>query len=399
MKDFVFYSPTKIVFGRDAENQTGKLAREIGAKRVLLVYGGGSVLRSGLLARVEAALSAEGIAFERCGGVQPNPRLAFAEAAVRQALETKADCILAVGGGSVIDTAKAVAHGAANPDIPIWDFWSGAATVTRSLPVGSVLTIPAAGSETSDSAVLTHEAIGIKRGLSTPWNRPKFAVMNPALAMTLPKYQISCGVADILMHTLDRYFTHTKDNALTDAFAEALLRTVMHYGVDALKNPQDYNAMSELMWCGSISHNGLTGLGAEVDFGPHKLGHELSAMFDVAHGASLTAVWGAWARYVYKEEPERFARFANKVFDIEAEDVETAAQAGIAAMEAFFSKKIHMPISIPELNIGVVPQSALEKMADQCTDYDRKPVAKFKVLHRADALSIYMAASRPEATA
>ncbi|HML46949.1 MAG TPA: iron-containing alcohol dehydrogenase, partial [Clostridia bacterium] len=298
MRDFVFYSPTKVVFGRDAETQTGKLAREIGALRVLIVYGGGSVVRSGLLERVEAALSAEGIAFERCGGVQPNPRLAFAEEAVRQALRMKADCILAVGGGSAIDTAKAVAIGAANPDIPIWNFWAGEATVAQSLPVGCVLTIPAAGSETSDSSVLTNEATGIKRGLSTPWNRPKFAVMNPALAMTLPKYQISCGVADILMHTLDRYFTHTKDNALTDAFAEALLRTTLHYGVAALENPQDYNAMSELMWCGSLSHNSLTGLGAETDFGPHKLGHELSAMFDVAHGVSLTAVWGAWARHV-----------------------------------------------------------------------------------------------------
>lgn len=399
MKDFVFYSPTKVVFGRDAEAQTGKLAREIGARRALLVYGGGSVVRSGLLARVEAALSAEGIAFERCGGVQPNPRLAFAEEAIQQALKMKADCILAVGGGSAIDTAKAVAHGAANPDIPIWNFWSGEATVTQSLPVGCVLTIPAAGSETSDSAVLTNEATGIKRGLSTPWNRPKFAVMNPALAMTLPKYQISCGVADILMHTLDRYFTHTKDNALTDAFAEALLRTTLHYGVAALENPQDYNAMSELMWCGSLSHNGLTGLGAETDFGPHKLGHELSAMFDVAHGASLTAVWGAWARYVYKEEPERFARFAKTVFDIEAKGAEAAALAGIAAMETYFSEKIQMPISIPELNVGVVPQSALEKMANLCTDFDRKPVAKFKVLHRADALAIYAAANRPGATA
>lgn len=398
MKDFVFHSPTKVVFGRDAENQTGKLVHELGAERVLIVYGGGSVVRSGLLARVEAALQAEGIAFERCGGVQPNPRLAFAEAAVRQALSMKADCILAVGGGSAIDTAKAVAHGAANPDIPIWDFWSGAAEVTKSLPIGSVLTIPAAGSETSDSAVLTNEAIGIKRGLPTPWNRPKFAVMNPALAMTLPAYQISCGIADILMHTLDRYFTHTKDNALTDAFAEALLRTTMHYGVIALENPQDYNAMSELMWCGSLSHNGLTGLGAETDFGPHKLGHELSALFDVAHGASLTAVWGSWARHVYREEPERFALFAKKVFDIEAEDADAAALAGIAAMEAYFNG-IHMPISIPELNVGVVPLSALEKMADQCTDFDRRPVAKFKVLHRADALAIYTAANRPEAGA
>lgn len=289
MHSFTQYTPTRIVFGKETEKQTGQLAKQCGASRVFVVYGGGSVVRSGLLDRVTASLEEAGLTYKALGGVKPNPRLSFARQAVEMSKEFGSDFVLAVGGGSVIDTAKAVAHGTANPDTDIWDFWSRKKTVEKSMPVGVVLTLAAAGSETSDSAVLTNEETQIKRGLSTDFNRPAFAVMNPELTYTLPKYQVGCGIVDIMMHTLDRYFTPTENNELTDEIAEGLLRTVIRNGAAAIKDSHDYNAMSEIMWAGSLSHNGLTGLGAEKDFAVHQLGHELSAKFDIAHGASLSA--------------------------------------------------------------------------------------------------------------
>ena len=298
MQSFCYYCPTKVLFGKDSEQQVAQQVREFGGSRVFVVYGGGSVVRSGLLGRVQSALDGANLPCRMLGGVQPNPRLGLARQGVQEALSFGADFILAVGGGSVIDTAKAIAHGVAEPSVDIWDYWEGARTVQKSLPVGVILTISAAGSEMSDSSVLTNEGTGVKRGLSTPFNRPRFAVMNPELTYTLPAYQVACGIVDIMMHTLDRYFTPTKGNQLTDAFAEALLRTVIANGRTAMQDSHDYEAMSELMWCGSVSHNGLTGLGAVTDFAPHQLGHELSAMFDAAHGASLSTMWGSWAHWM-----------------------------------------------------------------------------------------------------
>lgn len=252
------------------------------------------------------------------------------------------------------------------PDTDIWAYWEGEKTLEKSLPVGVVLTISAAGSETSDSAVLTNEETGVKRGLSTPFNRPRFAVMNPELTYTLPPYQIACGVVDIMMHTLDRYFTPTQGNETTDALAEALLVTVIRNGRKAMADSHDYGAMSELMWCGSLSHNDLTGLGAVKDFVPHKLGHELSAKFDVAHGASLSAVWGAWAQYSWKTHPERFARYARQVWGVQTDDEEQAALEGIAATVDYF-RSLGMPTCLSELGIGVQPETVLEAMARQAT--------------------------------
>ena len=285
MKSFQFFSPTKVIFGKDAELTTAEEIKKFGGSRVMIVYGGGSVVKSGLLDKIEQLLKKEGLPFTVLGGVQPNPRLSLAKAGVKQATQFGADFILAVGGGSVIDTAKGIALGVANPQTDIWLYWTKEIVAKKSIPVGVVLTISAAGSETSDSAVITDDETGSKRGLSTELNRPKFAVMNPELTYTLPKYQILCGIVDIMMHTLDRYFTLTDGNELTDEIAEALLRVVIKNGEIALKNPCDYQAMSELMWCGSISHNGLTGLGAAIDFAVHQLGHELSGKFDVAHGS------------------------------------------------------------------------------------------------------------------
>ena len=392
MLNFTHYTPTKVVFGKDTQQQTAMEIKKFGGSRVFVIYGGGSVVRSGLLDEVKKNLEDNGLEYQVKGGVEPNPRLSFAREAVQESIAFGTDFVLAVGGGSVIDTAKAVAHGTANPDIDIWKFWAREERLVKSLPVGVVLTISAAGSETSDSAVLTNTEIGRKRGLSTDLNRPKFAIMNPELTYTLPKYQVGCGVVDIMMHTLDRYFTHTKGNQLTDEIAEALLRTVIAHGRTAIADSTDYEAMSEIMWCGSISHNGMTGLGAVTDFAPHQLGHELSAMFDVAHGASLSAIWGSWARYSYMEEPERFARYADKVWGIKEEDPAVAALKGIEATEAYFVS-LDMHVNFTTLGIGVQDDAMLEKLADSCS-YDRgRTIGSFRVCDRDDILEIYKMAN------
>lgn len=387
MQEFIYYAPTEVVFGKDAEKKTAAEVRKWGGSRVLLVYGSGSVKKSGLLGNIEQELADAGIAFKEWGGVKPNPRLSFAEAGVEAAVSFGADFILAVGGGSSIDTAKGIAHGAANPGTALWDIWTQKVPLTKSLPVGGVLTIAAAGSEMSDSAVLTNEAIGRKQGLSTDFNRVKFAIMNPELTYTLPKYQVTCGIVDIMMHTLDRYFTHTKGNRMTDEIAEALLRTVIENGRKAWEDQTDYEAMSELMWCSSLSHNGITGLGAEKDFAPHKIGHELSAKYDVTHGASLSAVWEAWAEYVYMEEPARFAQYARKVWGVQEDDDVEAAKEGIRRTVGYF-KSLNMPVCLGELDAGVLAEDALVDMAERATGKDTFCVAKFKELHQGDVYEI-----------
>lgn len=392
MQNFEYYSPCKILFGRGVEDAAGKELAAYGASRVFLVFGGGSVVRSGLLQRVEASLDAAGLQHEAFGGAKPNPLVSHAREGVKKALAFGSDFILAVGGGSAIDTAKAIAHGAANPDVDIWAFWLGHQWLTRSLPVGSVLTIPAAGSETSNSAVLTNEETGEKRGLTTDFNVPKLAFMNPELTFTLSDFQVACGITDIMMHTLDRYFTHTKGNELTDAIAEAVLRTTIKNGAIAAKNHQDYEAMSELMWCGSISHNRMTGLGAETDFSTHKLGHELSAAFDVAHGASLSTVWGSWAKYVYQEEPERFALYGKRVWDIQISDVQEAALAAIDATVGYF-RSINAPTCFTALGIGTQDDATLRALAHACTSKTGGKTGFFKRLSEDDVYQIYKMAN------
>lgn len=392
MQEFIYYAPTEVVFGKDAEKKTAEEVKKWGGSRVFLVYGGGSVKRSGLLDRIEAELEDAGIVFKEWGGVKPNPLLSFAEAGVKAAASFGADFILAVGGGSSIDTAKGIAHGTANPETSLWDIWTQKVPLTKSLPVGVVLTIAAAGSEMSDSAVLTNEEIGRKQGLSTDLNRVKFAIMNPELTYTLPKYQVTCGIVDIMMHTLDRYFTHTKGNQMTDEIAEALLRTVIENGRKALEDQTDYEAMSELMWCSSLSHNGITGLGAEKDFAPHKIGHELSAKYDVAHGASLSAVWEAWALYVYMEEPARFAQYGRKVWGVQAEDDVTAAREGIRKTVEYF-RSLEMPVCLGELEAGVLTEEELMDMAERATGKDTFSVANFKVLWQKDVYEIFRMAN------
>lgn len=364
MQSFVQYTPTEIVFGKDAELKTGEEVKKWGGHKVLIVYGGGSVVKSGLLERIKEQLSLGGIEWEEIGGVKPNPRLSLVKDGVQKGLETGVDMVLAVGGGSVIDSAKGMAHGIANPGTDLWDIWTGKAALFTSLPVGVVLTIAAAGSEMSNSAVLTNETLGRKQGLSTDLNRPKFAVMNPELTYTLPKYQLTCGIVDIMMHTLERYFTPIEGNQLTDEIAEGLLRTTVENGTKAYSDQTDYDSMSELMWCSSVSHNGLTGLGRTKAFPVHKIGHELSAKYDIAHGASLSAVWEAWALCSYESNTARFARYGRKVWGIEESEDKKAALKAIEYTVSYF-QSLRMPVSLGELSCGILPDEILKEMSVQ----------------------------------
>ena len=365
MQAFEYCVPPRIGFGRDsAEKLPGQLKKS-GASRVLVVYGGHSAKKSGLLDRVLALLDGAGVSYATLGGVQPNPHLGLAREGVKKAIAMDAQLILAIGGGSVIDTAKAIAHGRANPDTDIWDFWLGKKKVEKTTPVGVILTIPASGSETSDSAVLTDETILQKRGLNTDFNRPAFAIMDPALAATLPRRQVACGVTDILMHTLERYFNPISGNETTMQLAESVLRVTIANGPAALDNPGDYDAMSEIMWCGSLSHNGLTGLGGAKGFSVHPVSFALSEKFDIIHAEALSALWCSWARYVCKVNPENeklFARFARNVWDIAEPDIHKAANAGIDASEAYF-RSLGMPVSIGALSCGVQDAAGIEDLA------------------------------------
>lgn len=393
MENFVQYAPTEVIFGKGTENQTGEEVKKWGGSRVLLVYGGGSAVRSGLIGRVEQSLTEAGIAYEEFGGVKPNPRLAFAEEGVQKALTFGADFILAVGGGSAIDTAKAIAHGTANPEEKLWDIWTRKVPLTRSLPVAAVLTIPAAGSEMSDSAVLTNEEIGKKAGINTPFNRCRFAVMNPELAATLPAYQVACGVTDIMMHTMERYFIPGIQCEMTDCIAEGLLRTVIRNGAKVYENPADYDAMAEVMWCGSLSHNNLTECGRGKDFSVHKLGHALSARYDVAHGASLAAAWGSWARYLYQDQAlGRFVQFAKNVWGIsgEGKSEQETALAGIEKTEEFF-RSIGMPVSLSQLGVQPGEQERMELSLD-ATMGDTVKLTRIRPLGAKEVNEIYQMA-------
>lgn len=392
MNDFIYFSPTEVIFGRNTQTKTAEHMKKYGGSRALVVYGGTSAARSGLLAQVCDNLTAAGLAWEAFGGARPNPTLDHVREGIQKAIQFKADFILGIGGGSALDTAKAIAHGTANPDTDIWDFWTLKKPLTTTLPVGVILTIPAAGSETSDSCVLTNTQIGQKRGLSTDLNRPRFAILNPELSFTLPPYQIGCGTVDIMMHTLDRYF-NPLDNELSDAIAEALLRTTITYGQAACKDSHNYEAMSELMWAGSLSHNGLTGLGGQKDFAVHQLGHELSATFDTAHGASLSSVWGSWAKYVYKEKTRRFARYAENVWGLTGLPEEELALAGIQATVDYF-QSVNMPTSFgANPDIGIRSDEEIRQLAWRCSYQGKRTIGTFKVLGESDMAEIYRGAN------
>ena len=386
--NFNYYTPTQIVFGKGAELQTGALVQAQNCKKVLLHYGSGSARKSGLLDRIEKSLTEEGIAYVQLGGVVPNPRLSLVYKGIELCRKESVDFILAVGGGSVIDSAKAIGYGVANEG-DVWELYDRKKQASGCLPIGAVLTIAAAGSEMSDSSVITKEEGGIKRGYSSDYCRLKFAVMNPELTMSLPPYQTASGCTDILMHTMERYFTAGSHMELTDSIAEGLMRTVMKNAEILRDEPGNYDARAEVMWASSLSHNGLTGCGiVDKDFASHALQHEVGGMFDVAHGAGLAAIWGSWARYVYRDCLSRFVKFALDVMGVEAgnSDEETAFK-GIEAMEAFYHR-IGMPVSLKELGISPSDEQ-LQELAKKCSIASGGKKGSAKVLREADMLAIY----------
>ena len=389
MKDFLYYAPTEVVFGKDSEEKVAEMVKKYGGQRVLVHYGGQSAKKSGLLDKVCGLLTESGLHVVTLGGVVPNPRLSKVHEGIDLCREHQVDFILAVGGGSVIDSAKAIAYGVCY-DGDVWDFYLGKAQPERCLPVASVLTIPAAGSEMSEASVITNEDGDVKLGYSNDMARPKFAIMNPVRTFTLPPYQTAAGVTDMMMHTMERYFTHDDDMTLTTAIAESILRTMKDCVFEVLKNPNDYRHRAQIMWGGSVAHNGLTGCGVADDWATHNLEHELSGMFDVTHGAGLAAIWPSWARYVLHENVSRFVRFAVNVMDVENDftDPEGTALKGIEAMERFYHA-IGMPINIHELIGRDITDEEIAEMVRKCSRNHTATTGCFKVLAPKDMEEIY----------
>lgn len=391
MEKFNFYCPTEIVFGKDSEENIASLIKKYNGHKVLIVYGGGSIVRSGLLEKICKQLTLSDLAYITIGGVQPNPIVSFVNKTVKTAIQANVDFILAIGGGSVIDTAKAIAHGLKYPEYDIWDIWTKKVDLVATTPMASIVTLAAAGSETSDSAVLTNEVTGQKRGINTVLNRPCFAIMNPELTYTAPQKQKACGIADIFMHTIERYFAKEQHNYLTDYIAEGLLKDVMTQGKIMLEEPTNYIAHSEIMYAGSLSHNDITGLGRTKDFSVHKFGHELSAKFDATHGASLTTMWASWARYIYKHDMKRFCHLGNVLFNITGENEEVALQT-IKEVEKFFTS-LGLPISISQLVGKKLTDEDIVYLSNMCTDNKTKTIGNFVPLNYDDVYAIFQLAN------
>ena len=390
MKDFNYYAPTEVVFGEHSEEQVAQLTKRYGGTKVLVHYGGQSAVRSGLLDKICNLLREGGIDYVTLGGVVPNPRLSKVHEGIYLCRHEKVDFILAVGGGSVIDSGKAIALGVANPDIGVWDVYMGKAAPKATLPIASVLTIPAAGSEMSESTVITNEDGDVKVGYSNDILRPKFAIMNPRRTFTLPPYQTAAGVTDMMMHTMERYFTKDDDMDFTTDLAEAVLRSMKNSVFAVLKDPENYRHRAQIMWGGSIAHNGLTGCGVSDDWATHQLEHELSGMFDVTHGAGLAAIWPSWARYVMKENVSRFVRFAVNVMDVPNDftDPEGTALRGIEAMERFYHA-IGMPINIHELIGRDITDDEIHEMTRKCSRDNTITRGQLRVLKAEDMEAIY----------
>lgn len=389
MDAFNYHAPTKIVFGKNTENKVGQLVKKSGCKKVLIHYGGSSAKKSGLLDRVIASLTTAGIAYVELGGVVPNPRLSKVYEGIKLCQEEKVDFILAVGGGSVIDSAKGIGYGAVNEG-DVWALYTGAQLpVNGCLPIGAIVTIPAAGSEMSNVSVITNEDGWLKRSLGSDSGYCKFAIMNPELTYTLPAYQTASGSTDILLHTMERYFARVKTLEISDVLGESLMRSVMYNVKVLLKEPENYEARSTIMWASSLSHNGVTGDRNCGDWACHQLEHELGGMFDIAHGAGLAAVWGSWARYVYQENPARFAQFAVNVLNVpnHFDAPERTALDGIAAMEDFF-RSIGMPTSLKDMDIDLTEQQ-IKELAYKCSFMGKRTIGAFKTLAIPDIEEIY----------
>lgn len=386
MNNFTFRSATKIVFGKDTEQQVGAEVKRH-ADKILLHYGGGSIKKSGLYGRVTASLKENGVEYMELAGVQPNPRVSLVRQGIQLCRNHGIPFILAVGGGSVIDSAKAIAAGVPYEG-DVWDFYSGKAQVESTpLPIGVVLTLPAAGSEASPSSVLTNEDGWYKKGMGSNLIRPEFAIMNPELTYTLPAYQTACGAADIMAHIMERYFTNTQDVDFTDRLCEATLKTIIENVPIAIQNHENYAARAQVMWAGTIAHNDLLGTGREEDWASHGIEHELSAIYDVAHGAGLAVVFPAWMKYVYRNNIQRFVQFAVRVWNVEHDfqNPKRTALKGIEKTKEFFTS-IGLPVTLEELG---VKDDRLEEMADKCTDGDTKTLGNLVKLSRKDIVEIY----------
>ena len=363
MLDFTYYAPTKVYFGRDKHKNVGEIIKDLGYKKIMMQYGKESIKKSGLYDEVMASLKSSNIEVVEMGGVSPNPNLEFARKAIKLAKEQGVELILAVGGGSVIDSCKYTAAGATN-DCDVWDFPTRKKSPEKSLPIGCILTLAAAGSEMSSSAVITNEELNLKRGFNSDFNRCRFAIMNPELTYTVNRYQTACGIVDIMAHTMERYFMPCPPTLLTDRIAESILKTTVESGKILMDNPEDYDARANMMWASSLSHNDLTGCGRENALPVHQLEHALSGEYtEIAHGAGLAVLFPAWAKYIYKNNISRFAQFARSGWDVEDENDQTAALSGIEKMAEFF-KFIGMPSTLSEFGI---PQNCTERLSDLCT--------------------------------
>lgn len=386
MNNFTFCTPTEFVFGKGVETEVGKIVCRYGGTKVLLVYGGGSVLRSGLLARVEQALSAENIEFVHLGGVEPNPVDKKVYEGIDIVRSEKVDFILPVGGGSVIDTAKAIAAGACY-DGDFWDFFVGVAPVREALPVGVVLTIPAAGSEGSGNTVITKLDGLHKLSLRTDKVlRPRFAVMNPELTFTLPPYQTACGIADMMVHVMERYFTNTLHVEITDRICEGVLKAIITEAPKVMFNPCDYEARANIMWCGTMAHNGLCGVGREEDWASHFMEHEVSALYGVAHGAGLSAIVPAWLTWMVSHHVDRVVQLAIRVFDVEEKDTpEATALEGISRLKSFW-RSLGLPLNLHELG---VENPDIDLLVDKLHENKGELVGHYVCLNREQSREIF----------
>ncbi len=388
MNNFIYETPTKVYFGKDEELKIGKLVAAYHPKKVLIHFGGGSARKSGLLDRVEASLSAENIAYVELGGVVANPELSLVRKGIALCQEEGVDFILAVGGGSVMDSSKDIANGVANPEIDVWDFSLGKCVPEKTLPKAAILTLAAAGSEMSNSCVITNSETGEKRGYGCSCNRMNFAIENPELTYTVSPYQTACGAVDIAMHTIERYFCLGEDTYLTDAIAESVIRSTMKAGVDCLKNPTDYNARANMMWASSLAHNGLTQCGRDFVMTVHQFEHEVSGMYpEVAHGAGLAALWCSWARYVYPSNISRWLQYASHVWnlDIDFEHPELTIEKAIDMQEQYYAS-IGMPTNLKMLDVS---KDSLEALALGCSRNKTRTLGGYKPLAYEDMLAIY----------
>lgn len=386
MLDFSFTTPTRYVFGREAESHAGKMASDSGMHTVLVVYGGKSAIKSGLLDRVLSSLDSAGISFIRLGGIQPNPIDGPVRQGIKMCRDNNVDGIIAVGGGSVIDTAKAIAAGALYEG-DFWDFWCGKATIKNALPVGVVLTIPAAGSEGSGNSVITLTPDMRKISLRTDYAlRPKWALMNPELTYTLPAYQTACGIVDMMAHIYERYFTPTAGVEVTDRVAEGVLQTIIEQGAKVMSNPCDYDARANIMWCGTLAHNGICGTGRKEDWTSHAMEHEISALHpDVAHGAGLAVIMPAWMTWMAHHAPSKGAQMARRVFGITEPDDKKAALAGIAKLREFY-KSLGMPLTLSELG---VEENEIPTMVTRLHENKGEIIGGYQPLNACNTAEIY----------